>query len=129
MCIERAVSRPSRRAPTFTVIRTGWQVVGGAERVPRQKWRLGARADVKPAALIQPSDSAMRFEMRMLHPLRQVGALMDDVCLGKAGFDIADVSVQLRDDVALRIGDPRGSGLVVNDRGAGPHGFFPIEYR
>jgi hypothetical protein len=64
----------------------------------------------------------------MLHPLRQVGALMDDVCLGKAGFDIADVSVQLRGDVALRIGDPRGSGLVVNDRSAGPHGFLRIEY-
>src|ERR1700730_12154884 len=35
------------------------QVVESGERVPRQKWRLGARADVKSADLIQPSDSAM----------------------------------------------------------------------
>ena len=52
---------------------------------------------------------------------------MDDVGLGEAGLDVADVAVQLGDDVALGVGDVQ-AGIVVQQRRAGLHRLLGVEH-
>ena len=97
------------------------------QRPPRQERRLRARADVEPAGFVQPADRAVGFQVCVLDPLRHIGAFVDRIGRGEASFDIADVAMDLTDNVALRIVDAGFRSLVVNDRGARPHGVFGIE--
>ena len=52
---------------------------------------------------------------------------MDEVGLGEAGLDVADMAVQLGDDVALWIGDAGGRRLVVQQRRARAHRLLGVE--
>ena len=69
----------------------------------------------------------MGFQVRVLDPLRHIGALVDHVGLGESQFDVADVAVDLAGDVTPRIMDAALRSFVVNDRGARPHRLFGIE--
>ena len=89
---------------------------------------MGARPDVEaPRELVQPADRAVRFQMRMLNAVRHIGALVNDGGLGKSRFDVADIAVNLADDVALRVVDARLRPLVVKDRRARTHCRVGIE--
>ena len=100
-----------------------------AQRPPREKRRLRARPDVEATRFVEPADRAVRFQMRMLDALRDIGGLVDDVGLRKALVDIADMAVDLGHDIAPRVVDARLRPLVVEDRCAGLHRGFRIEHR
>ncbi len=71
----------------------------------------------------------MRFQMRVLDPLRDVGALVLDVGCGKSGVDVADMAMDFADDVAPRSADARFRPLVVKDRCARSHRLVRVEDR
>ena len=66
--------------------------------------------------LIEPADCAVRFQMRMLDPRRDVGGLMNDVGIGETGLDVADMAMDFRHDIALRLFNASLRALVVNNR-------------
>ena len=104
------------------------EVEQSRQRPPRQIRRLRAGTDHEPAGLVEPADGAMGLQVRVLHPLGDVGPLVDNVGFRKAGVDIADMAVQFAGDVALRIVDARLRALVVDHWRAGPHRLFRIEH-
>ena len=66
--------------------------------------------------------------MRMLDARGDIGGLVHDVGFGKALLDIADMAVDLGHDIAPRVVDAGFRPLVVEDRRAGLHRGFWIEY-
>ena len=100
-----------------------------AQRPPREKRRLRARANIEPTRFIEPADRAVRFQMGMLNARGDIGGLVHDVGLGKAFVDIADMAVDLGHDISLWVVDAGLRPLVVEDRRAGLHRGFRIEHR
>ncbi len=79
--------------------------------------------------VVEPGDSAQRFEMGMLDARYEVGAFVGHIGFGKAGFDVAEIAVHVGDDIVFRIGNTGFRALVVDDRRAILHGQFRIEHR
>src|ERR1700683_545381 len=65
--------------------------------------------------------------MGVLRAWRQISCLVYHVGLGKTPFDVADMTMDLCNDVAPRIIDAGLRTFVVDDWCAGPHGLFGIE--
>ena len=101
---------------------------GPTSAIARQKRRLRTGADIQAAVVVEPADGAMRLQMRVLHPLDGIDAFVDEVGLGEAGFDVADVAMQFGDDIALGVGDARGRRFVVQQRRARPHRLLGVEH-
>ncbi len=95
----------------------------------REERHLRAGAHIELAVGIEPGDGGMGLEMGVLDTRGDVSAFMHDVGRGKSRRDIANIAVDLRNDVVGRIGDARGGILGVNDRRARTHGFFRIKDR
>ena len=106
----------------------GHQVKKVAELLLGDMGRLAAGANVEPIFL-EPGDRAVRFEMRMLYAMRSVGGLVDHVGRVESCRDVANVAVNLEQDILPRTPDARLGALVVNDGSALAHRFFRIKDR
>ena len=105
------------------VLRQAEQV---GQRLPDQEWHLGAGAHDQPDVL-HPGDDAMRLHGGMLDALQVAGDFLDGVRRGKSGLHVAGLRVDLRHDVARRVGDA-AAGLGVQDRRAGLHGGHRVKH-
>ena len=83
---------------------------------------------LKPA-VVEPGYRAMRLEMRVLHAMSRVSALVDDVGLFESLLDVANLAVYFEQDISSRAPDARFRALVVNDGRARAHRRFGIEDR
>ena len=71
----------------------------------------------------------MRFEMRVLDAMGGVGGLVDYVGGLESRLDVADVAVNLEQDILPGAPDAGLGALVVDDGRALAHRFFGIEHR
>jgi|HubBroStandDraft_6_1064221.scaffolds.fasta_scaffold19993_1 hypothetical protein len=71
----------------------------------------------------------MCLEVNVLHAMRRVGALVDDVGLFESFLDVANLAVDFDQDVSSRKPDARFAALVMNDGSARGHRFFGIKNR
>ena len=78
---------------------------------------------------VEPGYRTMRLEMDVLHAMRRVGALVDDVGLFESIFDVANLAVDFEQDISSRKPDARFAALVVNDGRARAHRRFGIKDR
>ena len=76
----------------------GHQVEDVTELLLGDVRRLAAGADVEPT-VVEPRDRAMRFELRVLDAMRGVGGLVDYVSRFESRPDIADVTVNLEQNI------------------------------
>ncbi len=107
------------------------QVVQRAQCTPGQERHLGAGADHDPlpalVVVLEVRDRAVRLQAGVLHALGAEALLVDQVGLGEALLDAADLAVHLADHVVGRARDPRLRALGVEHRGAGGHREFGVE--
>ena len=71
----------------------------------------------------------MSLEMNVLHAMRRVGALVDDVGLFESFLDVANLAVDFEQDISSWKPDARFAALVVNDGSARAHRRFGIKDR
>ena len=107
----------------------GIEAEQGAQGAPGQERGLRARTHVEATGVIEPGDCAVGFEMGVLDALGDVGSLVDEIGLRETPLDIADVAVDLGEDIARGIEDARLRPVVVDDRRARRHRLFGIEHR
>lgn len=103
------------------------QPVQGAQGAARQERGLGGGADGEAFAGavllgLEVGDAAVGLQAGVLDALRAEGLLVDDVGVGEAVRDGADLAVHFAGDVVLHAGDPHlGALALVDDGGAGGH--------
>ena len=107
----------------------GIEIENARQFFARQERHLRAGTQVQHAAVIDPADGGVRLQVRLLGALGGIGALVDDVRFGKAGFDVADAAVHLARDIVERIAYARFRPLVVDQRRAVFHRVFRLEHR
>ena len=83
------------------------EVEQGAQRAAGQKRRLRARAHVEAALAVEPGHRAMGLEMGVLDALGDVSRFVNEVGRGEALLDVADMAVDLGENVARGIVDAR----------------------
>src|SRR6266481_2843094 len=89
---------------------------------------LAAGADVEPI-VVEPRDRAVRLEVRMLHAMRGVSALVNDIRRLESSLDVADSAVNLKQDILRGPADARVGALVVDNRRSLARRLFGIEDR
>ncbi len=104
------------------------EVEQGAQRAAGEERGLRARAHVEVAVAVEPGHRAVGFEMGVLDALSDVGRFVNEVGGGEALLDVADMAVDLGEDVARGIVDARLPPDVVDHRRAGRHRRLGIEY-
>ena len=105
-----------------------WEVEQGAQRATGEERRLRARAHVEVALAVEPGHRAVRFEMGVLDALGDVSRFVDEVGGREALLDVADMAMDLGENVARGIVDARLSSDVVDDRRARRHRGLGIEH-
>ncbi len=104
------------------------QVVQRAQGAAREERGLRAGPHGEAAVLVEPGDGSVRLQTGVLPALGAEGVLVDDVGLGEAGLDVADLAVRLAHHIVLGAGDPVDLRVLVVDHGrAGPHGLLGVE--
>ena len=112
------------------------EIVEGAERVAGQEGHLRRGADDEAARRIDQAERRMRLEMAVLHPLRDIDALVDRLGFREPRLHVADRAVRLGGEVRVaverwRIGARargRPVGGVVDEGGAGAERRLRIEH-
>src|SRR5258708_4873386 len=88
--------------------------------------RLAAGADDQPL-FVEPRDRAMRFEMRVLHAMRGVSALVQGVGFLESRLGVTYIAMYFRQDILSRSPDARFPALIVDDGRALAHRLFGVE--
>gem|GEM_PF-4083836 len=104
-----------------------------AQLVADQKRHLRTGANHQAPLIISPARAAVSFEVRVLDALGGPAPANDGTARlarrDQSGLDVADATVQLRDEVPRDVGDPRvGPLAVVHQRGTSRPRCLRIEH-
>ena len=73
----------------------GIEIEDARELDAGEERHLRARAHVERSIAVEPGNGGVGFQMRVLHARSEIGAFVNGVGLGKAGFDVADAAMHL----------------------------------